>query len=166
MRTLAIFLGSVLLTSGVAAGSFSGQTILGPLTNGSVVMGDNTNSSDDNDGYFSGGPVFFIWDGGDDVYQLNWGGGDLLVRLSYAVPAVDNDLFLYTPGNEDESAYDSISNASPNEIFVAGASAGVYHVLIDAELGREGAYTLEVIPAPGAGALGLLAVATLGRRRR
>lgn len=77
---------------------FSGQTILGPLTLNSSVNGDNTGTSNDNDGWFSGDHIFDLWDGGDDVYQLDWAGGDLMLTMTYDNSGRANcDLFLYVP---------------------------------------------------------------------
>ena len=65
--------GLCVLSAGPASADFTGQTILGPLTNGSMVSGTTSGKSDDNDGFDSGGHFFFIWDGGDDVYQADSG---------------------------------------------------------------------------------------------
>src|ERR1044071_6802786 len=73
---------------------FSGQPILGPLVPGISVTGDLTGKSDDNDGFFSGMHIFDIWDGGDDVYSIVWGGGDLTVNLT-SLDGIDADLFIY-----------------------------------------------------------------------
>ena len=145
---------------------FAGQPILGPITAGSNVFGDLTGKADDNDGWFSGAHVFDLWDGGDDVWQLNWAGGDLTLTLTYSVG--DPDLFLYTPGNLDESSYDNILGTSPNIINVLNAAPGTYYVLVDTFDGGEGAYQLSVSPVPAPGAMALLAGAGLfgGRRRR
>lgn len=149
-----------------ALADFSGQPILGPLFAGSSVTGNLTTSTDDNDGWFSGGPVFGIWEGGDDVYELIWGGGDLTLTLSYT--SGDPDLFLYTPGNLDESSYDSYLSVGPDVITVLGAAAGTYYVLVDTAVGSEGAYQLDVSPVPAPGALALLGGACIigGKRRR
>lgn len=148
-----------------AFADFAGQPILGPITAGSNVLGDLTGKADDNDGWFSGEHIFDIWDGGDDVWQLNWAGGDLTLTLTYSVG--DPDLFLYVPGSLDESSFDSISGPSPDSITVLNAAAGTYFVLIDTFAGGEGAYQLSVSPVPAPGALALLAGAGLiGARRR
>lgn len=155
----AITLGSTALAD------FSGQTILGPLSNGSSVNGNNTGASDDNDGWFSGAHIFDIWTGGDDVWRLNWGGGDLTVTLSYDNFFGDPDLFLYRPSDLDESALDSILNTGIDEVNLAGAPAGTYFVLIDTTSGNEGPYSLAITPEPGSLALlGLGALALLRRR--
>jgi hypothetical protein len=153
--------------AGPAMADFSGQTILGPITAGSSVFGDNSLSSNDNDGWYSGMQVFGLWDGGDDVYQLNWPGGDLTLTMTPS--SGDPDLFLYTPDNLDESSFDSFTNGI-DVISVPNADAGTYYVLIDSAAGFEGAYQLEVSAIPGPGALALLACAALaggcrGRRR-
>lgn len=143
---------------------FSGQTILGPLQLGSVVSGDNTASSDDNDGFTSGDHIFFIWDGGDDVWALNWLGGDLTVRMTYDTAEGDPDLFLYTPGGLDDSGNYSILNTGVDEVSMLGAPAGTYYLVVDSAAGDEAPYQLAVIPTPGAA--GLLAVGALTAARR
>ncbi|GMV24503.1 MAG: hypothetical protein AMXMBFR58_05340 [Phycisphaerae bacterium] len=149
-----------------AMAGFGGQAILGPITLNSIVSGDLTGKSDDNDGWFSGDHIFDLWDGGDDVWQLDWPGGDLMVRMSYDNTACDPDLFLYTPANYDESSYDSYANTGIDSVIVAGAAAGTYYVLVDSSAGAEGAYRLEVIPAPAAAWAALGGVLVIGRRRR
>ncbi len=152
--------------SSTARADFSGQTILGPLTLNSTASGDNSSSSDDNDGWFSGDHIFYVWDGGDDVWQLDWPGGDMMVRMTYDNVACDPDLFLYVPGSLDESSYDSYFNTGLDQISVSGAAAGTYYVLVDSAAGTEGEYRLEIIPAPGAIAVGAGAGVMLLRRRR
>lgn len=151
----------------VALADFGGQTILGPLSNGSIVNDTLVGATDDNDGWFSGGPVFGIWDGGDDVWALNWDGGHMTIDLSYDIFDGDPDLFLYTPGSYDESSRDDYGGDGFDTVSLIGAPAGLYYILIDTTAGNEGAYTLSVIPAPGSVALfGALGCTMLTRRRR
>jgi len=160
-------IGAVLASGGAAFADFSGQTILGPLVNGSVVTGDTSGATDNNDGWFSGGPIFGIWDGGDDVWQLNWTGGALRVELAYDnTTSADLDLFLYVPGNLDESTLDSIGNTGLDAVTLAGAAAGTYYVLVDSTAGAEGPYELRILPAPGGAALLAGGLGVLVRRRR
>lgn len=161
-------IGAASCFSGAAMADFSGQTILGPLTAGSSVTGDTSNSSDDNDGWFSGGPVFGIWDGGDDVWALDWVGGFLRVDLIYDNSLfTDVDLFLYVPGNLDESSVDSYGNTGIDTVTRHNAEAGTYYILVDSTAGAEGEYSLRVIlPAPGGAALLAGGMGVLVRRRR
>ena len=149
-----------------ARADFSGQTILGPLALNSAVNGDNTGSSDDNDGWFSGTHLFDIWDGGDDVYALNWAGGDMTVTLTYDNIFADPDLFLYTPDNLDESTLDSIANTGVDAVTMLGAAPGTYYVLVDTTAGMEGEYHVSVTPEPGTLALLGLGGLIAARRRR
>lgn len=151
-----------------ALANFNGQTILGPLTAGSSVTGDTTNSTDNNDGWFSGGPVFGIWDGNDDVWALDWVGGFLRVDLIYDNSFLtDVDLFLYTPGNLDESTVDSYANTGIDTVTLHNAAAGTYYILVDSTAGTEGEYNIRVIvPAPGGAALLAGGLGVLARRRR
>ncbi len=164
---LALAAGAILVAASQARADFSGQTILGPLTLNSSVNGNNTGSSNDNDGWFSGDHIFDLWDGGDDVYQLDWAGGDLMLTMTYDNSGrVDPDLFLYVPGSLNESTYDSYTNTGLEKIIVPGAAAGTYYVLVDSAAGTEGAYTLNVVPAPAAGMLAGLGMCMAARRRR
>ena len=155
--------------AGSAYADFAGQTILANLIAGSVVSGDTTGATDDNDGWFSGTHIFDLWDGGDDVYTLDWAGGDLELTLTYDNSGFnDLDLFLYTPADLNDSLYDSIGNTGVDSVAVAGAAGGTYYIIIDSSAGAEGPYTLRVsdIPAPGAITLAGLAFANAARRRR
>ncbi len=157
--TLALF------AAATARADFSGQTILGPLSNGSVVMDDTTGKSDDNDGFTSGFHPFDIWDGGDDVWQLDWLGGDLTLNLT-TLGGADNDLFLYGPSDYDDSVYYSTVGAFDTLTQLA-APAGTYYVNVDSTFFSEGRYILEVVPAPSAvGLAGLVGGVAMLRRRR
>ncbi|MEZ6318284.1 MAG: hypothetical protein R3B49_05940 [Phycisphaerales bacterium] len=163
-RTLA----ALVAASAVAApalADFSGQTILGPLTNGSSVTGDTSNATDDNDGFSSGDHFFFIWTGNDDVWQLDWSGGDMEIEMLYNPAQFDADLFLYGPSNYDDSTYYSILNTGVENISLGGAIAGTYYVVIDSDSGA-GAYSLNVTPTPGSGAVLAIAGLAAFRRRR
>lgn len=154
-----------LFAAGSARAGFSGQTILGPLSNGSSVSGDTSGSTDDNDGFTSGMHIFDIWDGGDDVWQLDWLGGDLTINLT-SLAGSDNDLFLYVPGSYDDSGNYSIVGAF-DTVTEFGAAPGTYYVVVDSTAFSGGPYHLEVVPAPScASFMGLGAIAALRRRRR
>jgi MYXO-CTERM domain-containing protein len=146
-----------------ATADFSGQPIVDVLSNGSVVSGTTLGKADDNDGFESGIHIFDIWDGGDDVYQLIWGGGDLTVSLLSSGVFTDNDLFLYSPGSLDSTGDYSIRGAT-DSVTLLGAAAGTYYINIDSTASSEGEYQLSVVPAPGA--VALLGVAIAGLRRR
>jgi hypothetical protein len=154
--TSIVTIGEVLALTGSALADFSGQTILGPLVNGSSVSGNNTGASDDNDGWYSGMHIFDIWDGGDDVWALNWTGGPMHIEMLYDNFFADPDLFLYVPGHLDESSYDSIINTGVETIALGNAAAGTYYILVDSTAGAEGAYRLNITPAPAT--LGLLSM--------
>jgi hypothetical protein len=147
-----------------AAASFTGQTILGPLGPGSVVTGDTLAATDNNDGFGSGGHIYHIWNGPDDVWALNWPGGDLELNMTYDNTHADLDLFLYTPENYSDCWNYSIVNDGLENIPLPAAAPGLYYVVVDSpDLDTAGAYTLSVNPEPASVALlGLLLVA---RRR-
>jgi len=151
-----------------AMADFSGQTVLGPLGPGSSVLGNTIGHADSNDGFTSGDHIFFIWDGGDDAYKLNWPGGDLTVSLFYNNQLCDVDLFLYRPGSLNDSGDYSITNLSPDVVSIPGADAGSYYIVVDSAAGFEGAYQLQVsdVPAPQTATVLLAGGALLARRRR
>ncbi len=156
----------VALGTSEALADFTGQPILGPLSAGSFVTGDTTGRSDSNDGWDSGIHIMDIWDGGDDVWQLNWLGGPMQITLN-SLGGSDNDLFLYFPGSYDSASEYSFAGAF-DQVTLNNADAGTYYINIDSQFFSEGAYDLrvEAVPAPGAAALlavgGLVAL----RRRR
>jgi len=147
-----------------AHADFSGQSILGPLTNGSSVTGNTAGHSDDNDGFTSGFHPFNIWDGGDDVWRVNWAGGDMTINLT-SLGGSDNDLFLYTPADYNDSGNYSIVG-SFDTVTELAAPAGTYYIVVDSTFFSEGAYQLEVVPAPSAAAVLGLGALGLGLRRR
>lgn len=161
---IAILVCAALATPAFA--DFVGQTILGPLGPGSVVQGDTSlGATDDNDGFTSGMHIFDIWLGPDDVWALEWPGGDLALEMTYDNTLADLDLFLYTPASYDDSGNYSIMNTGVENVLEPGAVAGTYYVVIDSEnFSTAGAYTLSVTPEPGTAAL--LGVALLVWRRR
>lgn len=155
---------SFLAATSAALADFSGQTILGPLNPGDSVNGSTIGASDDNDGWTSGDHFFFIWNGPDDVWSIDWPGGDLAIEMTYDNSQVDLDLFLYTPGSLNDSGNYSILNTGVENILEPAAAPGTYYVVIDSE-SAGGAYTLSVAPEPSSLALfGLAALAALRRR--
>jgi hypothetical protein len=159
-----VFGGLLMAAASNALADFSGQTILGPLSNGSIVSGSTLGASDDNDGFDSGIHIFDIWDGGDNVYLLNWLGGDMTVTLD-SLGGSDNDLFVYSPGALDSTGDYSIV-AEHDEVILLGAAAGDYYINVDSTFFSEGDYDLAITPEPAT--LGLLGVGLMlgGRRRR
>jgi hypothetical protein len=146
-----------------ALADFAGQTILGPLSDGSIVSDTTLGKSDDNDGFDSGGHLLNIWDGGDDVYLLNWTGGDMTVTLD-SFGGSDNDLFVYSPGALDSTGDYSITNVV-DVVTLPGAAAGDYYINVDSTFFSEGDYRLAVTPEPGTLSLLVLGGLLLRRRR-
>ena len=158
-------IGSGLGLAAAARADFTGQPILGPLAPGSVVTGSTLGASDDNDGFDSGMHIFDIWDGGDDVYLLNWPGGDLTVTLD-SLNGSDNDLFVYSPGALDSTGDYSIVGAH-DVVTIPGAVAGDYYINVDSTAFSEGDYQLSVaVPAPASAALACVGLLRGARRRR
>ncbi len=147
-----------------AHADFTGQPILGTLLNGGLASGNTTGHADDNDGFDSGAHIFNIWDGGDDVFKLNWTGGDLTVALN-SLGGSDNDLFIYRPTDLNSSGDYSIAG-SFDEVTILAADPGLYYINIDTTAFSEGGYNLAVTPAPGSTALLGAGLLCLNRRRR
>lgn len=164
MCVVALSLGAAMGLASSARADFVGQPILGPLVNGSAITGNTTGHADDNDGFDSGIHIFDIWDGGDDVYRLDWLGGDLTVILD-SLGGSDNDLFVYSPGALDSTGDYSIVGAH-DVVTILGAAPGAYFINVDSTAFSEGAYGLSVTPAPGASALLGVGMLALARRRR
>ena len=136
------------------------------LNGGESINGDTSTSSDDMDnGSLGGGGS---WNGGDDVYSLQWGGGDITIDLFFSKAAGtsggDLDLYLLDgPG----SGFASTSVTDDESIVVAGLAAGKYWIVVDGWAGAGNSYKLAVSPTPGAAAVfGLAGIAAAGRRRR
>ena len=157
----------LLAASSTALADFAGQPILGPIANLSSVNGNTNGAADDNDGFDSGGHFFFIWEGGDDVWLLNWLGGDRTVTLTNTGGG-DNDLFVYSPGSYDSTGdYSPLPGNLPDVVTIPGAAAGQYYINVDTSIFAEGPYNLTITPEPGSLALlGIGALALVVRTRR
>jgi hypothetical protein len=156
-----------LTASTSALADFAGQTIFGPIGPGSVVNGNTTGATDDNDGIMSGVHYFEIWNAPDDVWELTWPGGDLALEMTYDNSLIDLDLFLYRPGSYDDSGDYSILNSGIENILLPAAEAGTYYVLIDGPNPSDvGPYTLAVTPEPTTLALLGLGLVFVMRRSR
>ena len=154
---------ALVILSAPAFADFDGQTVLGPLGAGSFVDGTTVGATDDNDGWTSGMHDFFIWTGPDDVWAINWPGGEIEVEMIYDTGETDLDLFLYDPQHLNDAVYYSIGNTGVENISYIG-EPGTYYAVIDSEA-VGGAYTLNVIPEPGTAALLTLGLALLASRR-
>jgi hypothetical protein len=160
------------LALATAAGSvradFVGQPLLGPLTIGVPAVNSTVGKADDNDGFDSGIHIFNIWDGGDDVFTVNWAGGDLTVTLINLPGGGDNDLFVYSPGSLDSTGDYSILGAlDPDVVTILGAGPGTYYINVDSTFFSEGGYEVTVTPTPGVAVMmGMGMVGVMRRRRR
>jgi hypothetical protein len=163
-RNLIVCAGVLVMGTSVALADFSGQPILGPLTNGSVVSGSTLGRSDDNDGFDSGIHIFGIWDGGDDVWRLNWPGGDMTVTLD-SLGGSDNDLFVYSPGALDSTG-DYSTVGSHDVVTLLGAAPGDYFINVDSTFFSEGDYQLGVTPEPETAGLIAMGLLVAARSRR
>ena len=138
---------------------------IGTIFNGQSVNGNTALSSDDLSG---NGPAPGSWSGGDDVYSLQWGGGDITIDLLFSQVSGDLDLWLVGDPNVVAPAIDSSLSVSDNEqVSAIGLAAGKYWIIIDGWQGASNTYKLAVSPTPGAAAVfGLAGLAAAGRRRR
>ncbi len=139
---------------------------IGTLFGGESVNGDTSTSTDDIDG-INGLPAGGNWDGGDDVYSLQWGGGDLTLDLFFSNADGDIDLILFDSADGSTTVATATSTSDDEQIVAAGLAAGKYWVAIDGWQGASNTYKLAVSPTPGAAAVfGLAGIAAAGRRRR
>jgi hypothetical protein len=156
---------SVTLTEGAPPASpllaLSIGTLNGPVDSAS---GDTAGSSDDLDGG-NGLPGGGSWNGGDDVYQLNWGGGAFNADLLFTNANGDIDLFLY----DDDFATTELASSettTDNENINGTLAAGTYFLVVDGWSGASNAYTLNVTPEPASLCLLAMGAAVVIRRRR
>ncbi|MCB9847897.1 MAG: hypothetical protein H6814_05735 [Phycisphaeraceae bacterium] len=139
---------------------------IGTLNGGESVFGDTANSTDDVNGP-SGLGGGGSWNGGDDVYSLQWGGGDITIDLFFSDAAGDLDLILYDSSDATNDIGLSSSVTDDEQIAIAGLAAGKYWIVVDGWQGNSNSYKLAVSPTPGAAAVfGLAGIAAAGRRRR
>ncbi len=156
---------SVTLTEGAPPPSpllaLSIGTLNGPVDSAS---GDTSGSTDDVDGG-NGVPGGGSWNGGDDVYQLNWGGGDINIDLLFTNANGDLDLFLYA---DDSGATELASSETvdDNEGIVGTLAAGTYFIVVDGWSGATNSYDLNVTPEPASLCLLAMGAAVVIRRRR
>ncbi len=162
---------TILAALGAASTANAGLTLddlsIGTLMGGDSVMGDTALSTDDMnaDTIGTGGS----WSGGDDVYTLVWGGGDLTLDLLFTDDLGDLDLFLFDNNNPAGELAQGISVDDNETVEVLGLAAGTYWVSVDGWLGASNSYTLNVsqdIPAPAGLAVIGLGGLVAGRRRR
>lgn len=159
--------GVVAIGAASAQADFTGQPILGTLINGGFGANSTLGKADDNDGFESGFHPFNIWDGGDDVWRINWPGGDLSVSLVSIGAGVDNDLFIYRPDSLNSSFdYSTLGVGDVDVVSIFNADPGMYYVNIDSTFFSEGGYELSVAPSPGAAAVLGLGLVGMARRRR
>jgi MYXO-CTERM domain-containing protein len=173
MKTAATLLAVLGLASAANAGTTLDDLSIGSLTGASSTDGNTANSSDDMDGgsgIFSGGS----WSGGDDVYSLNWAGGDLELNLLFTMGGPDSvgdgdiDLYLWADNTATVLIDSGISTDSNELVEVAALAAGKYYVSIDGWFGAGNAYKLTVngVPTPASAALLGLGGLVATRRRR
>lgn len=130
------------------------------------TFGDTNNGSDVMDGV-SGSPFASGSETGpEDVYELNWAGGDLFIDLDILSVGVDLDFFVYDSADPLAPLDYAWTTADPETLEFLGLAAGTYYIRVDGYQGAAGEYSLLITPEPatlvllGFGAVGLL------RRRR
>lgn len=138
---------------------------LGTLAFEVPTTGDTTNSTDDvadtagSSLTGSGAP--------DDVYTIDWAGGDLRITLDDGTGTGDLDLYLF---DSMEAFVESAETGSDPEVLdLVGLAAGTYFVVIEGFQGGAGPYTIttSLVPEPGVLMLaGLGGLSLLSRRGR
>jgi len=148
---------------------------------GSAINGNNTQQSPFGDRSFLDGPNGFTpysaqdgfayanWGASENVYAIDWLGGDAVLRLNINDPSADLDLFLYGNSSATNLIGFSVGEfTSQEEISVPNLPAGRYWVVIDGKRCDMSDYSFQVVPTPGATGLAALTGALVmpGRRRR
>ncbi|MCA9304665.1 MAG: pre-peptidase C-terminal domain-containing protein [Phycisphaerales bacterium] len=141
-------------------------TLWSGLVFGSVV-GETTDASDDMngvEGIGSGGS----WSGGDDVYTIEFFGGDLEISVLFDHELGDLDLYVWGDNTATTLIGSSTSTSDNEYIHVVGLAAGTYYISIDGWFGATNSYTMNGVGiAPSAPSFAVLAFAgTLAYRRQ
>lgn len=157
------------------------QMSIASLGAGSSIKGRNSQNSPYGDRSFLDGPNGFTpysqqdgfayanWGGSENVYAIDWLGGDAVLRLNIEDPSSDLDMFLYGNTSATNLIGFSIGDfVSQEEISVPNLPAGRYWLVIDAKRCDVSDYEFQVVPTPGATGLAALTGALVlpGRRRR
>lgn len=129
------------------------------------TFGDTTLGSNAMDGVFGSPFAAGSETGPEDLYELNWGGGDLFLDLDI-LGLADLDLFVYDSASPTAPIDYAWTTADPETLSFLGLSAGTYYIRVDGYQGDAGEYSLLVTPEPAT--LALLALGAFGliRRRR
>ncbi|WP_428387629.1 hypothetical protein [Mucisphaera sp.] len=106
----------------------------------STLSGDTSiGSTDDVDGRFGPGPST-TYNGPDDVWPLNWPGGDLQLSLDFDDTIGDLDLFLFD--STDTLVRRSANVGGPESLIEPELTAGLYYVVVDGWQGDSAPYEL------------------------
>lgn len=167
---------SLLCVSALAAGSVaSAQTLssdlIGSITGSGVGSGDTTLADDTFNGRFGPAEIDGVYTGGDEVWEIVHGGGQLDIIVEFFDSDADLDIFLYGEDivpNQDDTLDISLGFTT-TESLGGDFAAGTYYVLIDGFYSADAlgsAYSITVVPAPaGVAMLGLGGLVATRRRR-
>ncbi|MCA9304857.1 MAG: PPC domain-containing protein [Phycisphaerales bacterium] len=167
MKTAATLLAVLGLASAANAGVTLDDLSIATITGGSSTSGDTSGSADNmngGSGIGSGGS----WSGGDDVYTLNWAGGDLVADLLFTHADGDIDLYVWGDNAATVLLGSSTSTSDNEQVSVAGLAAGTYYISVDGWFGDSNSYKLQLngVPTPASAALLGLGGLVATRRRR
>lgn len=165
----AIAVGLMLLLATAAGAQTLDDLSLGTIYAGTVLNGEDTSDGTDdlngtNEGIGGGGSSG--WWGPDDVWTLDWAGGNLIVDLFFTHADGDLDLILRDDPLAEAPELDYSLTVNDNEqVDLGDTMAGTYYVIIDGWGGESNTYDLAISPEPTSlMLLGLGAVALLRRR--
>ena len=167
MKTAATLLAVLGLASAANAGVTLDDLSIATITGGSSTSGDTSGSADNmngGSGIASGGS----WSGGDDVYTLNWAGGDLVADLLFTTLDGDLDLYVWGDNGATNLLGSSTSTSDNEQVAIAGLAAGTYYISVDGWFGDTNSYKLQLngVPTPASAALLGLGGLVATRRRR
>ncbi len=167
MKTAASLIAVLGLATAANAGGSLSALSLGTLSAGGAVSGSTIGATDDlagADGFVLGG----TWTGGDDVWSLDWAGGDMTASLAFTTATGDIDLYVWGDDGATVLLGASEGTGDLEEVELLGLAAGKYFIMIDGWLGDENDYDLSIsgIPSPASAALLGLGGLVATRRRR
>lgn len=167
MKTAATLLAVLGLASAANAGVTLDDLSIATLTGGANVSGSTTGASNDMNGDTIGGTATG-WNGGDDVYTVNWLGGDFQADLLFSNSLGDIDLFMFDNNSPSGELAQSITVDDNEQITIASLAAGTYYLSIDGWANATNSYQLVLngVPTPASAALLGLGGLVATRRRR
>ena len=162
----AFAVGMMLLLATAAGAQTLDDMSLGTIYAGTTLFGEDTSDGTDDlngTGEGIGGGGSSGWWGPDDVWTLDWAGGDLIIDIYFTHEDGDLDLILRDdPTAEAAELIYSLTVDDDEQVDMGATASGTYYVIIDGWGGASNTYDLAISPEPtsllllGLGGLALL----------